>query len=142
MTQTTELSTEALSLTAGVHHVGLTVDDLDAAAAFLTETLGFRLAGGRPDYPAIFVSDGQILLTLWQAQTESMRPFDRHLQVGLHHLALKLAAGQSLDAVHARLLQTPGVVSEFAPTALGTTGLQHLICRIPGGLRLELVSHG
>lgn len=32
-------------LTAGVHHVGLTVPDLAAAAAFFVDVLGFSKAG-------------------------------------------------------------------------------------------------
>ena len=54
-------------LTCGIHHVGLTVPDLDQARAFFCDVLGFDEIGGQPAYPAIFVSDGVILLTLWRA---------------------------------------------------------------------------
>lgn len=129
--------------TQGVHHVGLTVGDLEAAVGFFCTELGFGVVGGKPDYPAAFVSDGQTMLTLWQArEPEQARAFDRHCQIGLHHLALKLAANVSLTALHQRLAGLPGVAVEFAPEPLGATGLRHMICLIPGGIRLELVSHG
>ena len=54
-------------LTRGAHHVGLTVPDLDAAVRFFCEVLGFTVTGGNADYPATFVSDGHVLLTLWRA---------------------------------------------------------------------------
>ena len=56
----------ARPLTSGVNHIGLTVKDLDASASFFVDTLGWRLAGER-DYPAKFVTDGSIFVTLWQA---------------------------------------------------------------------------
>ena len=34
----------------GVHHVSINVDDVDAALAFYTDTLGFRLRDDRPDF--------------------------------------------------------------------------------------------
>ncbi|MEZ4318705.1 MAG: VOC family protein [Myxococcota bacterium] len=35
--------------TRGVHHVGLNVLDVEAAAAFFEEALGFERVGGRPE---------------------------------------------------------------------------------------------
>ena len=134
------VQSEIQTLTAGVHHVGLTVSDLQASVDFFTQVLGFSTVGGKPDYPATFVSDGTTLLTLWQIKEPGLvRPFDRHQQVGLHHLALK--ASIPLQDLYTRLNSSPGVEIEFAPEALGSTGLHHLMCRIPGGLRLELVGH-
>ncbi len=57
------------TLTRGVHHIGLTVPDLDQARDFFCGVLGFEEVGGVPDYPSIFVSDGTILLTLWRPPT-------------------------------------------------------------------------
>jgi glyoxylase I family protein len=34
----------------GVHHVSVNVDDVDAAVAFYTDALGFRLRTDRPDF--------------------------------------------------------------------------------------------
>jgi len=79
-------------LTQGVHHVGLTVTDLDASCGFFTEILGWEKVGAKPDYPAVFVSDGSVMVTLWQArQTSTAKPFDKNNNVGLHHLAIRVA---------------------------------------------------
>lgn len=127
------------SPTRGVHHVGLTVLDVVEAAAFFVEALGFELVAERPDYPARFVSDGHVLLTLWQARDpERARAFDRREAVGLHHLALGVAP-EALDALHARLAARGDVEVEFAPEPLGASGLRHFMLRGPSGLRLELV---
>lgn len=128
-------------LTQGVHHVGLTVADLERARSFFTDTLGFRLVGTRPEYPAAFVSDGQVLITLWQAGDPARAiAFDRRNNIGLHHLALRVADRAALGAMHDRLRSTPDVVIEFAPEPLGGGPTHHMMCAIPGGIRLELIA--
>lgn len=132
--------TQSTPLTLGVHHIGLAVPDLAAAVAFFTQALGFREAGGRPDYPSVFVSDGTTLVTLWQADAGA-RGFDRRANAGLHHLALKVADAAALEQVRARVVAHPGVVAEFdpQPIALGAA-MQHFICAMPGGLRIEFAT--
>lgn len=125
------------AITCGVHHVGLTVPDIAATRDFFIDVLGFEQVGERPEYPAVFVSDGVVMITLWQASDPATAaPFDRKSNVGLHHLALATA---DLDGAYRRLQTAPGVVIEFAPEPLGT-GAQHLMCAIPGGVRLELIA--
>ncbi len=126
--------------TLGVHHVGLTVPDLATTQAFFVDTLGFSVVGEKPDYPAAFVSDGTIMLTLWQAVDPATAvPFDRKSVIGLHHFALRVADNAALDALHETLKTTPGVEIEFAPEALGASASRHMMCAIPGGIRLELI---
>ena len=48
-------------LTGGVHHVGLTVTDLDASCSFFTDLLGWRKVGGDPAYPAAPASNSSCL---------------------------------------------------------------------------------
>lgn len=79
-------------LTQGVHHIGLTVSALEESAHFFTTLLGWKEVKRKEDYPAIFVSDGTVMLTLWQAQTTEPVQFDRKSNVGLHHLAIKVIA--------------------------------------------------
>jgi len=132
----------AVKLTAGVHHVGLTVRDLDEARAFFCDVLGFDVVGGKPDYPAVFVSDGRILLTLWRAADPSAaRPFDRRANVGLHHLSLAVADDAALDEAWVQIRAHPGVVVDVAPEAMspGST-TRHFLVFIPGGIRLELAT--
>lgn len=127
--------------TRGVHHVGLSVADVGATRDFFVQRLGFAQVGAQPDYPALFVSDGSVMLTLWQLQdAERARAFDRKHNVGLHHLALRVPDVAALERLHARLANSPEAVVEFAPEPLGETDLQHMMCTVPGGLRLELVA--
>lgn len=127
--------------TSGVHHVGLTVRDVAAARAFFIDTLGFKLLGERPNYPAAFVSDGTTMLTLWQvADPATAAPFDRKSVVGLHHVALRVTDAATLDALHGTLRTTDGVEIEFPPEPLGDGPTRHMMFAIPGGIRLELIA--
>ena len=127
--------------THGVHHAGLTVPDLRATRAFFMDALGFTQVGEKPDYPAVFLSDGACLVTLWQAEDPANAvPFDRRRVVGLHHLALRVADGQSLDALGRSLAERADVTVEFAPESLGAGPTRHMMLAIPGGIRLELIA--
>ncbi|MGI9354554.1 MAG: VOC family protein [Rhizobiaceae bacterium] len=129
------------AITQGAHHVGLTVPDLAASTAFFLDTLGFSKVGEKPDYPAAFVSDGTLMITLWQAANPAgAAPFDRKNVIGLHHPALKVEGVDALKALHGKLQNCEGVEIEFAPEALGTAGTQHMMCSIPGGIRVEFIA--
>ncbi len=129
------------ALTQGVHHVGLTIPDLAATRDFFVEVLGFDIVGEKPDYPAAFVSDGTVMVTLWQAiDPASAVPFDRKSVVGLHHLALRVADDAALETLHDVLKHAEGVEIEFAPEPLGGGATRHMMCAIPGGVRLELIA--
>ncbi len=125
-------------LTLGIDHLGLTVRDLNATRDFFIQCLGWTLAGERPSYPAAFVSDGHLLLTLWQATNPDRRvEFDRKTNVGLHHLALRVGSEEALNEIFARVSGWPGVVAEFAPENLGEGPKRHTMVYEPGGIRLE-----
>jgi len=129
-------------LTRGIHHLGLAVPNLDEAERFFVEGLGWSVAGRRPDYPAAFVSDGAIVLTLWRiANPASAVAFDRRANVGLHHLALAVTDEAALMTVFDRVRQYPGVEIEFAPepNRPGSSTL-HFICSMPGGIRVEFAT--
>ena len=127
--------------TQGAHHVGLTVPSLAEARAFFLDALGFEQVGEVPDYPAAFVSDGNIMITLWQAEDPATAtPFDRRKNVGLHHLALTVASQDALKLLAAELSTRGDTEIEFEPEALGESGLRHMMCRIPGNIRLELIA--
>lgn len=127
--------------TRGIHHAGLTVPELPAARAFLEEALGFESVGEVPDYPAVFLSDGAVMLTLWQAEDPARAtPFDRRRNIGLHHLALAVDGPDELAALHDELSARGDVAVEFAPEPLGAGPTRHMMCAIPGGIRLELIA--
>lgn len=126
------------ALTNGAHHVGLTVPDVRATAAFFLDGLGYHQVGEKPAYPAVFVSDGALMLTLWQTQAAEPRPFDRHEHVGLHHLALRVDG--DLQALHERLAARDDVSIEFAPESLGGAATRHMMVTVPGGVRVEFIT--
>ena len=129
---------DSTSMTSGIHHLGLTVTDVAATSRFFVEALGFTQVAERPAYQAIFVSDGTVMLTLWQAADPgSAGSFDRKANVGLHHFALKVA---DLDKAYERLSSRDDVTVEFPPEALGDGPTRHMMCSIPGGPRMELIS--
>lgn len=129
------------SQTKGAHHIGLTVPDIQETRGFFTDTLGFSVVAEKPDYPAVFVSDGTIMLTLWQASDPaSAVPFDRKNVIGLHHFALTVDNAAALDAVHEKVRTNPRAKVEFAPEAIGDGPTRHMMCTIPGGIRMEFIA--
>ncbi|MEM9566956.1 MAG: hypothetical protein AAF974_01510 [Cyanobacteria bacterium P01_E01_bin.34] len=79
------------AMTQGAHHIGLTVcSRYSLHSGLFGRCAGFKQVGEKPDYPAVFVSDGTVMLTLWQTQNpQTATPFDRKTNIGLHHFALK-----------------------------------------------------
>ena len=129
-----------MSFTQGIHHLGLTVPDLAQTSGFFQEVLGFNQVGENPGYPAIFISDGHIMITLWQAKSREPVSFNREQNVGLHHVALTVADSGKLDALHERLQDVADVEIEFAPEPLGSAPFRHMMCLIPGGIRVEFTA--
>ncbi len=127
--------------TKGIHHVGLTVPDFAVARRFFEQALGFRVVGEKPDYPAVFVSDGVVMVTLWQAEPGyGAVPFDRRKCIGLHHFALRIADDQTLEGLHEVLSKRDDVSVEFAPESLGPGPTRHMMVRIVGNIRMELIA--
>lgn len=131
------------AVTRGAHHIGLTVPDLAKTRAFFLDTLGFTQVGEVPDYPAAFVGDGSTMITLWQAADPATAvAFDRRNVIGLHHLAFRVESADALEALHRKLGAADGVEIEFAPEPLGGGPAKHLMCSIPGGIRVEFIVAG
>lgn len=129
------------TLTKGAHHIGLTVPSLERTRTFFIDTLGFSQVGEVPSYPAVFLTDGTTMITLWQAENpETAVAFDRKNVIGLHHFALTVADADALEALHDTLKATDGVEIEFAPEPLGGGPTRHMICAIPGGIRTEFIA--
>ena len=128
-------------VTHGVHHIGLTVPDLDASNSFFKNTLDYEQIGEVPDYPAVFLTDGTTMLTLWQAENpDSAVAFDRKNVIGLHHFALGLENHAALDSLYEKLKTADDVTIEFAPEPLGAGQVRHMMTKIPGGIRVEFIS--
>ena len=121
-------------------HIGFSVAKLDASVSFFVDTLGWRRAGGRPDYPAVFVTNGAMFVTLWQVKNpETAIQFDRRENIGLHHMAITVGSLKALNALHKKFVERGDMVIEFAPEFAGKGPRTHMMVREPSGLRLEFV---
>ena len=126
--------------TLGINHIGFAVSKLDATVDFFVDTLGWSPAGGRPDYPAKFVTNGSIFVTLWQVDDPNNAiAFDRKNNVGLHHMAITVRDLEALNALHEKFEEHDDVIVEFAPEFLGNGPTTHMMIREPSGLRLEFI---
>jgi catechol 2,3-dioxygenase-like lactoylglutathione lyase family enzyme len=125
-------------ITRGAHHVGLTVSKLEASAAFFIDVLGWSEVRRDLDYPAIFVTDDTLMITLWEAKSDSPRIFDRKENVGLHHLALSVESFTDLDLID-KTLKEHSIQIEFSPQLLRNGPAKHMICYEPSGVRVEFI---
>ncbi|EGT5710571.1 VOC family protein [Cronobacter dublinensis subsp. dublinensis] len=130
-----------MSVTQGVHHIGLAVSKLEESAAFFTVLLGWEEVKRREDYPAIFVKDGAVMLTLWQTQTEEPVQFNRKTNIGLHHLALRVETKDALYQIF-DVLKANQVEIEFAPSLIREGPSMHMMCYEPSGIRIEFYFPG
>lgn len=127
-----------MPITSGTHHIGLTVSKLEASASFFINLLGWKEVRRDPTYPAIFVSDGSLMITLWEAKSEIPNPFDFKNSVGLHHLALSVESFEALDAVYKKLEENT-IEIEFSPELLREGPAKHMMCYEPSGIRVEFI---
>ncbi len=130
-----------LPITSGAHHIGLTVSRLEESAEFFTALLGWKEVRRNAEYPAIYVSDGATMVSLWAALDTPPLPFDRRKNVGLHHVAFRVERESDLAALYDRL-SAAGVTMEFAPEPLGKGPARHMMCREPSGIRVEFIWPG
>ncbi len=122
----------------GMDHIALSVSNLEASTDFFVEALGFKVAGRDQEYPAAFLNNGQMSLTLWQTSDEPVA-FDRKRNVGLHHLAIRVSSFEALDALYETVKEFEGVVIEFSPELSYGGPAKHMMIREPSGNRIELV---
>ena len=125
-------------ITKGTHHIGLTVSKLEESANFFTSLMGWKEVKRNVEYPAIYVSDGNIMLSLWAIKEEPSIQFNRHKNIGLHHVAFKIENEDDLNELHKRLADN-GIKIEFAPEQLGQGPAKHMMCYEPSGIRVELI---
>jgi catechol 2,3-dioxygenase-like lactoylglutathione lyase family enzyme len=127
-----------------VHHVAVTVSDVERALAFYRDLLGFPLVGvvtfaGEPGLIIHFLdAGGNALLEMFSFATPAAVPSDflyDDRQIGFRHLAFKV---QDVDAVAARLLQA-GVEFTLMPLdAVG--GVRIAFFKDPDGTLVEIVA--
>jgi glyoxylase I family protein len=126
----------------GLHHLGLTVGDAEASAAWYISVLGFRRAGeftapGGARRKVFLRHDGlAIRLGLTQHGPGSAEPFDER-RTGLDHLAFAVGRRADLDAWAARLAAA-GVRCSPVAVANSIPGAAVLVFRDPDSIQLEL----
>lgn len=125
-------------ITTGSHHVGLTVSKLEESARFFVDILGWSEVRRDPAYPAIFVSDGVLMVTLWAAKSGQPKPFDKNENIGLHHLALRVENFDALDDIYHRITEN-NINIEFPPELLRNGPAKHMICYEPSGIKIEFI---
>jgi len=125
-------------ITKGAHHVGLTVSKLEQSASFFIDLLGWSEVRKVPDYPAIFVTDGVLVVTLWEVKSNTSISFDRKQNIGLHHLALSVDSFADLDIIYRKVVEY-GLKIEFAPELLRDGPAKHMMCYEPSGIRIEFI---
>jgi len=128
-------------ITKGSHHIGLTVSKLEESAAFFTSLLGWSEVRRNEEYPAIFVSDGKIMVTLWAAKENPPIEFNRKSNVGLHHVAFLVETENDLSNLHKKLADN-GIRIEFPPELLRQGPAKHMMCYEPSGIRVEFIWPG
>ncbi len=130
-----------MSITSGIHHLGLSVSNLESAIHFFTGALGFTLTGRNDDYPAAFLKDSHSLITLWST-ADDPTPFNRKKNEGLHHFAINITTLDTLIDLYHKLSEWKDVIIEKGITAMSPgSSTKHFFVRIPGGPRLELIAN-
>jgi len=129
------------AITKGTHHIGLTVSKLEESAAFFTSLLGWKEVTRNNDYPAIFVSDGSVMVTLWKNKEAPPTSFNRSRNIGLHHVAFEVGSEADLTNIHDKLMKNK-VIIEFSPELIREGPAKHMICYEPSGIRVEFIWSG
>ncbi|MDT4936757.1 MAG: glyoxylase family protein [Pseudonocardiales bacterium] len=126
----------------GIHHLGLSVRDVDVSAAWYVDVLGFRRDGEfeSPDgmRRKIFLRHDGLRARLGLTQHQDSGPdlFDER-RVGLDHLAFAVVHRTDLDAWAVSLAAASVVHSGILP-ANSIAGAAVLVLRDPDNIQLEL----
>jgi glyoxylase I family protein len=140
----------ALIETTGLHHLRLTVTNLERSRAFYTEVLGFQVVAespGSPDDPQVRADPNRLyggVVFLTNGMLIGLRPvapgedrFDSE-RVGLDHLSFTVASRQALEEAARRLDERSIVHGEVRD--LPAFGIAILSFDDPDGIQLELTA--
>ncbi len=125
----------------GVHHLALTVTDIDRSAAWYVRLLGFEEVARRDDpdnrlRKAVLRTKGGLVLTLVQHDHASGRPFDE-CTPGMDHVAFLAASHDELHEWEHQLARQ-GVDHTPAAPSLTVAGAEVVVFRDPDGIQLEI----
>ncbi len=116
---------------AGLRHVALFVADLEAAAQFYVNLLGFEVEW-RPDEDNLYLSSGADNLALHRGEPAET--------VGrLDHIGIVLRQPEDVDAWHTYL--EANAVTIVAAPKTHRDGARSFYCKDPGGTLVQLIFH-
>jgi catechol-2,3-dioxygenase len=120
----------------GLDHAALAVRDVERAANWYVEVLGFeRRFEGVWKGPPVFVGLGQTALALFPAKTEEANPLPDHAATRILHLALRADHKNFLAAQ--RDLTSRGIAFHFADHEISHS----IYFRDPDGHELEITTY-
>jgi glyoxylase I family protein len=126
--------------TGPVHHLRLTVSDVERSRAFYTDVVGFQFVMDLPS--GVFLSNGAVGLGLGPSPDPSRAPTDDRFdeaRVGLDHLSFSVAGRDELE--RARQILDERGIPHGEITDLGDAfGLYILAFRDPDNIQLELTA--
>ncbi|WP_433757254.1 VOC family protein [Nocardia sp. CA-135398] len=136
--------------TTGIHHIRLTVTDIDRSKAFYRDVLGFEIAvesPGRPEDPQVRTDPAQFyggvvfqtngMLFGLRPVAEPSDKFDSE-RVGLDHLSFAVPSVDDLTSTAARLAAAG--IEHGEVTLLDGLGIAILSFSDPDGIHLELTA--
>jgi glyoxylase I family protein len=133
-----QMTTESIA-TAGVHHITLTVSDVNRSRQFYTDLLGFNFV---TDFgPRALLHNGSVLLALTPppdpAQAIPADQFNEN-RIGLDHLSLNVGGMADLEAAAALLAARGITCGEIKP--LEPFDIAVLAFRDPDNIQVELTA--
>lgn len=116
----------------GIHHLKLTVSDLQRSKAFYLQLPGFKVVAEYPDFVMFGVGDVNVGLTSHEGKRESDR--FNEFTVGLDHFALRVSSESDLGEVM-RFLTDRDI--EHSGIKSLSNGVKIVIFRDPDNIQLE-----
>lgn len=130
-----------MSSISGIHHVSLSVTDLERSVRWYGDVLGFVVAAHvqQPGFHRARLGhpDGDLTITLTCHADGASEPFDER-RTGLDHLALRVGSLAALRTLEQRLEHHAVPNSRIKPTPSGAGAM--ITCRDPDNVQLELVA--
>jgi glyoxylase I family protein len=121
----------------GIHHLELTVRDLERSEAWYTRVLGFERIGGmdKDDHSVVMLRAGDLMVGLVQhTRTTDGDSFDER-RIGLDHAGFSVASPEDVETWAARLDDQGVERTEVKDGALPNSRV--VIFRDPDGIQLE-----
>ncbi len=124
--------------TGAVHHLRLTVTDVQRSQDFYTSVLGFQMITPLPS--GVLIGNGTVMIGMGPAP-ERPNPDDRfdENRVGLDHLSFTINSREEIEAAE-RLLNERGIPNGGVKDLGADFGFYILAFRDPDNIQLELTA--